>query len=257
MRETRRPRVTLQCNPTRTPGTQPDEGVDGQADADSGTQPEAGSPTVWPWTLIAFARHQYYSSTYPQIFDAQTQWIVDNKTERNILYVVHEGRHRRQRRGRPMDNASHSPAPARPQRALCLGYGQPSDYPGAGGAFSRDTTLFRQVLLRLTSLDWQPTFKGTYEPGTASNSFHLLRPRSTWLVGVLGIRPAGRRTRLADRVLKANPSTKRHRAHARLFVLDGTRFDHLTRPIRPSPHTYGWKHWPVGVNDGEEILGRS
>ena len=34
---------------------------------------------------------QHYSEAFPAIFTAQTQWIVDNRDARNIVFVTHEG----------------------------------------------------------------------------------------------------------------------------------------------------------------------
>lgn len=43
------------------------------------------------FTIIAMPDTQHYSETYPAIFTAQTQWIIDNKDARNIVFVTHEG----------------------------------------------------------------------------------------------------------------------------------------------------------------------
>jgi len=43
------------------------------------------------FTMIALPDTQFYSQQYPEIFMTQTQWIVDNKDELNIIYVTHEG----------------------------------------------------------------------------------------------------------------------------------------------------------------------
>ncbi len=43
------------------------------------------------FTIIVLPDTQHYSSSYPATFSAQTQWIVDNKDNFNIVYVVHEG----------------------------------------------------------------------------------------------------------------------------------------------------------------------
>jgi 3',5'-cyclic AMP phosphodiesterase CpdA len=203
--------------------------------------------------LIALPDTQYYSSTYPQIFDAQTQWIVDNKTERNILYVVHEGDIVDNDVDGQWTNASHSLHLLDRNVPYVLAMGN-HDYPGAGGAFSRDTTLFDRYF-SLTSLDWQPTFKGTYEPGTSSNSFHLFEVNGqTWLIVSLEFGPRDAVLAWADRVLKANPSANAIMlTHAYLYS-DGTRFDHLTRTDQAfNPHTYGVEALAGGVNDGEEI----
>ena len=34
---------------------------------------------------------QYYSESYPGIYDAQTQWIKDHRISHNIQYVLHLG----------------------------------------------------------------------------------------------------------------------------------------------------------------------
>jgi hypothetical protein len=43
------------------------------------------------FTVIALPDTQHYSEAYPAIFTSQTQWIKDNKTARNIVFVTHEG----------------------------------------------------------------------------------------------------------------------------------------------------------------------
>ena len=43
------------------------------------------------FTLIALPDTQFYSSSYPETFAAQTQWIADNKDRLNIVYVAHLG----------------------------------------------------------------------------------------------------------------------------------------------------------------------
>ncbi len=43
------------------------------------------------FTIVALPDTQFYSQSYPAIFSAQTQWIVNNKDALNIVYVAHEG----------------------------------------------------------------------------------------------------------------------------------------------------------------------
>jgi hypothetical protein len=43
------------------------------------------------FTIIALPDTQHYSEAYPAIFTSQTQWIVNNKASRNIVFVTHEG----------------------------------------------------------------------------------------------------------------------------------------------------------------------
>ena len=44
-----------------------------------------------PFTLIVLPDTQFYSQTYPNIFNNQTQWIVNNIENMNILFMLHEG----------------------------------------------------------------------------------------------------------------------------------------------------------------------
>ncbi len=43
------------------------------------------------FTIVALPDTQNYSMSYPDIFAAQTQWIVDNAVSENIVFVTHEG----------------------------------------------------------------------------------------------------------------------------------------------------------------------
>jgi hypothetical protein len=43
------------------------------------------------FTIVVLPDTQYYSQSRPDIFSAQTQWIVDNRDTLNIAYVAHEG----------------------------------------------------------------------------------------------------------------------------------------------------------------------
>src|SRR5512147_1592342 len=56
----------------------------GAPGADAGTAPGSYSFVVLPDT-------QFYSSAWPDIFRAQTQWVVDNRAAENIAFVLHTG----------------------------------------------------------------------------------------------------------------------------------------------------------------------
>jgi len=43
------------------------------------------------FTLIVLPDTQYYSQLYPEIYSAQTQWIVENRDNLNIVFVSHLG----------------------------------------------------------------------------------------------------------------------------------------------------------------------
>ncbi len=68
------------------------------------SDPEAGTLTVSfygrlktavtpgaDFTVVALPDTQFYSQTYPNVFQRQTDWIVANRTNLNIVYVAHLG----------------------------------------------------------------------------------------------------------------------------------------------------------------------
>jgi len=48
-------------------------------------------PPAPEFTIIVLPDTQHYSEAFPEVFTSQTQWIVDNKEARNIVFVTHEG----------------------------------------------------------------------------------------------------------------------------------------------------------------------
>src|ERR1700690_2691527 len=109
-----------------------DAGLAGEAGAGSGREAGAVSPTGVPWTLIALPDTQYYSSTYPEIFDAQTNWIINNTAALNIRYVLHEGDIVDSDLDGQWTNASHSMHLLDLKVPYALAVGN-HDYPGGGG----------------------------------------------------------------------------------------------------------------------------
>jgi hypothetical protein len=52
---------------------------------------EVGAGGGADFSIIALPDTQFYSESYPGAFTAQTQWIANNRTSQNIVYVAHEG----------------------------------------------------------------------------------------------------------------------------------------------------------------------
>ena len=49
------------------------------------------APSGPDFTIVALPDTQYYSSTYPDIYQNQIDWIINNRTNLNIVYVAHLG----------------------------------------------------------------------------------------------------------------------------------------------------------------------
>jgi hypothetical protein len=43
------------------------------------------------FSIVVIPDTQNYAREFPEIFTSQTQWIVDNKANKNIIFVIHEG----------------------------------------------------------------------------------------------------------------------------------------------------------------------
>ena len=53
------------------------------------SSPQLQSP--WNFSVIVLPDTQFYSQSYPSIFDNQTQWIVNTEASLNTVFVTHEG----------------------------------------------------------------------------------------------------------------------------------------------------------------------
>lgn len=51
----------------------------------------SANPSTENFTIVVLPDTQYYSQDYPGIFENQTEWIVQNKSELNIVFVAHLG----------------------------------------------------------------------------------------------------------------------------------------------------------------------
>ncbi|GIP27140.1 hypothetical protein J23TS9_22700 [Paenibacillus sp. J23TS9] len=59
--------------------------------ADSGSKPTPESQDPYDFSFIWMSDTQYYSQSYPQIYQNIVKWVVDQKEKMNIKYVIHTG----------------------------------------------------------------------------------------------------------------------------------------------------------------------
>jgi hypothetical protein len=57
----------------------------------SSTQTASANPTQENFTIVVLPDTQNYSQSYPEIFENQTKWIVQNENKMNIVFVSHLG----------------------------------------------------------------------------------------------------------------------------------------------------------------------
>jgi hypothetical protein len=55
------------------------------------SQTASANPSSENFTIVALPDTQFYSESYPGIFENQTEWIVQHKDENNIVFVTHLG----------------------------------------------------------------------------------------------------------------------------------------------------------------------
>lgn len=55
------------------------------------SQPASAKSPPENFTIVVLPDTQYYSQSYPEIFENQTKWIVQNENKMNIVFVTHMG----------------------------------------------------------------------------------------------------------------------------------------------------------------------
>ena len=72
-----------------------DDGVAHKPGSDAGVLPDAdGVSDAGPagsYAIVVLPDTQFYASSWPDIFAAQTRWIVDNRQAEGIAFVLHTG----------------------------------------------------------------------------------------------------------------------------------------------------------------------
>ena len=159
------------------------------------------------FAIVVLPDTQMYSHLYPNIFDAQTQWIVDNKDAYHIVYVLHEG------------DIVNIPGPTDGQwqnavksmnlldgkvpYALAIGN---HDYDDEG--VTRASTKFNKYFPWTKFRDLS-SFGGTFEEGKMDNTFHLFRAGGTdWLIMCLEFGPRDTVLAWANQIVNSYPNRR-------------------------------------------------
>jgi hypothetical protein len=233
-------------------------GDGGTSDAGTGDGgSDALPPPPAPYSVVILPDTQYYASNFPDIFDAQTDWIVDNRAAGNITFVLTEG------------DIVDSDAPDQWTRAFhslhmldgvipyVVAAGN-HDYAG-GGWVSDRSTMINDYFPPSTFAPY-PWFKGTFEPGRIENNytlFDLPGGAGQWLVLSLEFGPRDEVIAWADAIVKQHPTTPTMVVtHAYLYS-DNHRYDNVAYGDDQlwSPYDYpiGYDGPPGAVNDGEQM----
>ena len=164
------------------------------ADADRADVVPA-APTIS--TVVVLPDTQYYASSFPFIFAAQTRWIVEQQSERNIALAIHLG---------DIVDASNDQAQwtvANSSMRVMDGLVPYVLVPGNHGTDANRVGPIDDYFAPAT----MPWITGTMTAGRIENSYSLVNigPRQ-WLVLGLEFGPRDAVLAWADRVLKAHPA---------------------------------------------------
>jgi hypothetical protein len=204
------------------------------------------------FTIVVLPDTQYYARNYPEIFDAQVQWIAGQHDRAGIALVAHEG------------DIVDADEPVQWQRAASSLHVLDGVVPYVLSAGNHDYRRVGTRIERTTSINayFSPagvggtvSGAGTYEPGRLENSYLVLSaPGGPWLLLSLEFGPRDAVLAWAESILRRYPSAPAIVLTHAYLDADGSRFDHVARHDQLwNPHRYFRKDASGGVNDGEEI----
>jgi hypothetical protein len=217
---------------------------------DAGTGP--GDPS---YAFVVLPDTQYYSSSWPEIFQSQTQWIVDHRAAEKIAFVLHTGDIVDTDIAVQWGPASAGLHTLDGQVPYALTAGNHDYNGGLADRMGLVNTYFPP-----SHFAQYPWFGGTFEPGHVENNFNLFPAgpggSGRWLVLALEFGPRNEVLAWANDVLKAFRTTPAIIiTHAYLYR-DGTRYDFVGSGDSQdyNPHRYVMMgQASSSVNDGQEI----
>ena len=210
-----------------------------------------GDPAA-PYSVVVLPDTQFYAMSWPDIFDDQTSWIVDQRDEMGISFVVHVGDIVDADVPAQWMSADHSLSMLDGHVPYALAVGN-HDYSGK----IADRMGMAAQFFPVSRLATSPTFGGTFEDGHIENSYSLMPAGGgRWLVITLEFAPRDEAVAWADGILKRFADVPAMIVtHAYLYV-GNTRYDH--NGPHQSYSVYDYVNAMAGqpgttVNDGEDV----
>ena len=202
------------------------------------------------FSIVLLPDTQNYSDYAPAVYNSQTQWIVDNKEELNIAFVLHEGDFTNYNLLREWVNADYAMGILDAGNVPYVAPTGNHDTGPNGDTSTRDVSYFNSYfpVSRFTNL------QGVYETGHAENSYHYFTTSGIdWLVLALEFGPRTAVLNWANGVVAAHPNRRvMVVTHSYIYSDDTT--------VGPgddwNPHDYVACDLAVGdqvCNDGEEM----
>ena len=223
------------------------------------------SATSTPWEIVALPDTQYYSASHPEIFDAQTSWIVDNRTAENIAFVTHLGDVVDSRDNtQQWTNAEHSMnileigAPELPY-SVCMGNHDFLTYPKLLG--TSDTSRFSAMFgsSRYEGESWYPTDPANGRGGV--DHYQIFSAGGYSILNInLSYAPSDDEISWAQGVISANPGKPTIISTHDYLRADGSRSPYYYNDLEIFGIPVGWDvHggeyiWQKLVQDNSQIF---
>ena len=217
---------------------------------------EPPKPAKGSFTVAVLPDTQNYSERYPETYLAQTNWIVENKQDRNIACVLHLGDVTNNNTPVEWENAVAAMQVLDGKLPYCLVPGN-HDYSKHG--FCTDRTTLLNDHFSVGQFQGTPNFGGTYdkEPDRLENSFHTFSGEGRDFL-VLALEFGPRR----DVVRWANQVAAQYKDHAAILIthaymyFDDTRYDWQKYGAKQAWNPHGYrvaKSTDDDVCDGEQL----
>jgi 3',5'-cyclic AMP phosphodiesterase CpdA len=175
--------------------------VDASVPPDAAADVAAGDgPPAAPFTIVVLPDTQFYAQAYPEIFKAQTDWILAHREDQRIAFVLHEGDIVNFDFDEQWAVAAQNLHTLDGKVPYVLAAGN-HDLSWKGGRLGRDADLMNHYFpaSALAALPW-PT--GTFEPGKIESHYQVLEAGGgRWLVLSLEYGPRDAVVEWADQVL--------------------------------------------------------
>lgn len=209
------------------------------------------------WTLAILPDTQIYAQSYPQHYNAQTQWIRDHAESHNIKYVLHEGDITNNNNSAQWNNALASMNLLNGAVPYAMAPGN-HDYGPNGNAAERDSLFNTAAYFGPgTYYASQPSVGGFFEATKTDNSYHTFSAGGEeWLVLALEWGPRDEVVDWANQIVSAHPDHKAMLVTHAYMYYDETIYDWATKGSSQSwnPNAYPLANLPENtINDGQQL----
>jgi len=201
--------------------------------------------------IVLLPDTQTYAEKYPEIMDAQLQWIANNS--KNIDFVLQQGDLTQNNNDKEWTLVKNAFTKIDDKVPYVLAVGN-HDMGSTPGKFAdiRNTTLFNQYF-PFTTFSLKEYFGGAFEPGKLDNSYYLINSgRLNFLIITLEFGPRNEVLDWANQIVDKFPE---HitiiNTHAYMYE-DNTRIGAGDK-WRPQAYGVGKDTGAQSVNDGEQI----